>query len=135
MMYSTEEQKEDKQRRKEEGLVESNTVDLMEDKNENQWRLQDLGTMTYLHDLTCSNMSKRKEMSQDQVEVDSARLMTDDQEAGTRERSERDNSTEEFIIPDSLQSESSSNESQLHQETDLLTQASSKSSINKGMAH
>ena len=36
LMYSTEEQKEDKQRRKEEGLVESNTVDLMDYKNEKQ---------------------------------------------------------------------------------------------------
>ena len=35
--------------------------------------LQDLSTD--LHDLTCSNMSKRKEMSQDPVEADSVRQM------------------------------------------------------------
>ena len=77
----------------------------MEDKNKNQKKLLNLGTMTNQQDLTCSNRTKSKKMGQDQVELDSARLMTDDQEPGTRERSERDNSTEEFIIPDSLQCE------------------------------
>ena len=59
-------------------------------------------------------------LSQLQV-PDSARLMDDEQETGTKERSERDNSTEKFIIPDSLQSERSSDVRQLQQETNLIT--------------
>ena len=95
--------------------------------------LQDLSTD--LHDLTCSNMSKRKEMSQDPVEADSARQMDVEQEARTRERSERDNSTEEIIIPDSPHFVRSSEMVQLLQETDLTKQASSKGFINRMLPH
>ena len=122
--------------------MESNGVDLMEDKN--QRILQNLGTRTDQQVLTCS-----KKMDHDQVELDSARLMTRKmhhdldsarlmtvtQEPGTGDRSERDNSMEEFIIPENQQAESSTRESQLHQETALNKQASDKDYTVKGLAH
>ena len=57
-----------------------------------------MGTETDLHDLTCNSMLKRKKMSQAPVEADSARLMDAAQVTETKERSEREKSTEESSL-------------------------------------
>ena len=62
MMYSTEEQKEDKQRREKEGVVESNSVDIMTPKTQSIWQLQDLGRSSSGNTLTCSSKKLEKVM-------------------------------------------------------------------------
>ena len=61
MMYSKEEQIEDKQRREKEGIVESNLVDIMTPKAQSIWQLQDLGTSSSSNSLTCSSKKLENE--------------------------------------------------------------------------